>query len=48
MPSYRDRLTERQRWAVVAYLRALELSQAAPLARLPARDQRQFLARGLP
>ena len=32
MPSYADALEPRERWAVVAYLRALALSQHAPLA----------------
>jgi len=36
MVSYADRLKPEDRWAVVAYLRALQLSQHAPLGRLPA------------
>jgi mono/diheme cytochrome c family protein len=36
MPSYASTLVDRDRWAVVAYLRALALSQAVPLDRLPA------------
>lgn len=35
MPRYGYRLDPRQRWAVVAYVRALQLSQHAPLAELP-------------
>jgi mono/diheme cytochrome c family protein len=36
MPSYASVLPTRDRWAVVAYLRALVLSQAVPLDDLPA------------
>jgi len=35
MPAYADRLQPADRWAVVAYVRALQLSQDAPLAALP-------------
>jgi mono/diheme cytochrome c family protein len=35
MPSYGAELDDRDRWAVVAYLRALQLSQSARLADLP-------------
>lgn len=35
MPSYAAELTVRERWAVVAYLRALQLSQHAPVDSLP-------------
>ena len=35
MPSYADRVTPQDRWAIVAYIRALQLSQDAPLAALP-------------
>jgi mono/diheme cytochrome c family protein len=35
MPSYATQLTIRERWAVVAYVRALQLSQAASLAEAP-------------
>jgi mono/diheme cytochrome c family protein len=35
MPSYALELSTRERWAVVAYLRALQLSQAVKLATLP-------------
>ncbi len=40
-------LPVRERWAVVAYVKALELSQAAPVASLPA-DMRDGLAREVP
>jgi mono/diheme cytochrome c family protein len=36
MASYADLLSREERWAVVAYLQALQLSQHAPVARLPA------------
>jgi mono/diheme cytochrome c family protein len=36
MPSYAAELTVRERWAVVAYVRALQLSQAASLEQAPA------------
>ncbi|HJV59863.1 MAG TPA: cytochrome c [Albitalea sp.] len=35
MVSYADRVTPEDRWAIVAYIRALQLSQNAPLAALP-------------
>jgi mono/diheme cytochrome c family protein len=51
MPSYRTQLGIRDRWAVVAYVRALQLSQDVKLAALPAdiRDEAQrSLAGGRP
>lgn len=35
MPPFAWRLTPRERWAIVAYVRALEYSQSAPLAEAP-------------
>ena len=35
MPPYADRVTSPDRWTIVAYVRALQLSQDAPLAALP-------------
>jgi mono/diheme cytochrome c family protein len=35
MPSHRESLSLRDRWAVVAFVRALQLSQNVPLAELP-------------
>jgi mono/diheme cytochrome c family protein len=35
MPSHADALGVRDRWAVVAFVRALQLSQSVPLAELP-------------
>jgi len=40
MFSYADRVPPRDRWAIVAYIRALQLSQQASLAQAPeARDR---------
>jgi mono/diheme cytochrome c family protein len=39
MPDYAEQISVRDRWAIVAYVRALQLSQHAPLAGLPARTQ---------
>ncbi len=47
MPSYAEELEPNDRWAVVAYLRALWLSQSARLAELPPELQ-QEAARALP
>jgi mono/diheme cytochrome c family protein len=38
MYPYADRITVADRWAIVAYIRALQLSQHAPLAALDAED----------
>jgi mono/diheme cytochrome c family protein len=35
MASYADRVAPSDRWAIVAYIRALQLSQHAPVAALP-------------
>ncbi len=42
MPGYGSDLTIEERWAVVAYLRALELSRRAPVAELPAGMRREL------
>lgn len=44
MPSYADRLAPSDRWAVVAYVRALQLAAGAPREWLSARE-REALAR---
>jgi hypothetical protein len=36
MHSYADRVAPQDRWAIVAYIRALQLSQHAQVAQLPA------------
>lgn len=43
MPSYADMLGPRERWAVVAYLQALALSQGASLAAAPPEIQQRLL-----
>jgi mono/diheme cytochrome c family protein len=42
MFSHRDRIRPRDRWAIVAYIRALQLSQHARLADVPAGQRRQL------
>jgi mono/diheme cytochrome c family protein len=46
MAAYGDRIRPSERWAIVAFVRALQLSQHAPLAQLPA-DIRQRADAGL-
>ena len=42
MPAYGDLVTLSDRWAIAAYMRALQLSQYAPVAELPAEMQEQL------
>jgi len=42
MASYAAELTVEERWAVVAYIRALQISQNVPAAELPADSQRRL------
>jgi mono/diheme cytochrome c family protein len=42
MPGYSAELSVEERWAVVAYLRALQLSQNAPLALAPAQERERL------
>ena len=42
MYAYRDRVEPADRWAIAAYIRALQLSQAAPAAKLTAAEQAQL------
>ena len=44
MPSYANQVTVSDRWAIIAYIRALQLSQAAPLADVPPDAQAQLEA----
>jgi mono/diheme cytochrome c family protein len=44
MYSYADRVTPRERWAIVAYIRALQLSQHADASRLPEDARKQLEA----
>jgi mono/diheme cytochrome c family protein len=45
MYSYADRVPPRDRWAIAAYIRALQLSQHAEFDKLPAEDRSQLPAR---
>jgi mono/diheme cytochrome c family protein len=42
MPGYAAELSVEERWAVIAYLRALQLSQAAPLALAPPQERERL------
>ena len=42
MPDYAAQIPVRDRWAIAAYLRALQLSQYAPAAELPATARGQL------
>jgi len=42
MPDYAAQIPVRDRWAIVAYLRALQLSQQAPVADLSAEDRQKL------
>ena len=42
MYSFNDRIPPADRWAIVAYIRTLQLSQAAPLNELPGAVRREF------
>jgi len=44
MPDYRAQITPRDRWAIAAYVRALQISQHAPAAEFP-QDERQKLSK---
>lgn len=46
MPSYAREIPVEDRWAVVAYVRALQLSQHARLAELPEEDRQRAVAAG--
>jgi mono/diheme cytochrome c family protein len=48
MYSYADRVTPQDRWAIVAYIRALQLSQDAPAAQLPPALREQLAAAPVP
>jgi len=42
MRSYADRVSPQDRWAIVAYIRALQLSQHATLAEVPEKERGQL------
>jgi len=44
MPSYGSQIPQRDRWAIVAYIRALQLCQNAPLKDLPSDEQKKATA----
>ena len=46
MPDYSAQVQPRDRWAIVAYIRALQLSQDAPLSDVPADARAQLNAGG--
>lgn len=48
MPSYASHLTPEERWAVVAYLRALQLSQRTPVERLSPAERARMQQGGSP
>jgi mono/diheme cytochrome c family protein len=43
MPDYAEQISARDRWAIVAYVRALQLSQQAKLADVPDRERHLLL-----
>lgn len=46
MYSYADRVSPADRWAIIAYIRALQRSQRAQVASLPAQDRQNLEAAG--
>jgi hypothetical protein len=46
MYSYADRITPQDRWAIVAYIRALQMSQNATLDDVPVEERSKLLERG--
>jgi mono/diheme cytochrome c family protein len=48
MPSYAEKLTPEQRWAVVAYVRALQASQRARLEDVPPESLQLLQKEGTP
>jgi hypothetical protein len=44
MPNYGDKIPARDRWLIIAYIRALQLSQYAPLADVPLPIRGRFAA----
>src|SRR5262249_49768065 len=46
MSGYASQVPPADRWAIVAYIRALQLSQHAPVADLPETDRRAIAAEG--
>ena len=48
MPDYAEQVSAKDRWAIIAFIRALQLSQHATLADVRDADAKQKLLRGLP
>jgi hypothetical protein len=48
MPSYANQIPPEDRWAIVAYVRALQLSQRFPEDRLTPEMRRELMASGRP
>lgn len=46
MPDYAAQIPARDRWAIVAYIRALQLSQHVPLAQLPSSARENLRSQG--
>lgn len=46
MPDYAAQVSTEDRWAIVAYIRALQLSQHAPLAQVPPMERQRLEAGG--
>jgi mono/diheme cytochrome c family protein len=44
MPSYANQLSEHDRWAVIAYIRALQFSRNVRLDQLPPEDRAKMKA----
>jgi hypothetical protein len=44
MPSYAAQVPVDDRWAIAAYIRALQLSQSATLAEVPAEERTALLS----
>jgi hypothetical protein len=42
MPDYAAQITERDRWAIVAYLRALQISQQSTVANVPPEERQKL------
>jgi hypothetical protein len=42
MPDYAMQVPPHERWAIIAYIRALQLSQNAPIAVVPQSDRSQL------
>lgn len=46
MPSYAARVPPDERWAIAAYVQALQISQGMPVSELPEQDRARLPARG--